>query len=1394
MLLLMFACAKSDESKTSETETSNSNTLAPSSVSRTSDLSIGSKECPYGGLKIETGIDENMNGVLDDNEVDNIGYVCNGTPGSSSDNISIKSMNGFVQKGPFIQGTEITVRELFPYNSDNGSYSIIYTGKTFTGVIEDDLGTFKIKGLIGNNIVELSALGYYFNEISGSLSTSPISMQALADLTDASSINVNLMTHLEKKRVEYLIDKGVSFTEAKVQAQGEILKMFNLDNISIGNSETLDISKSGTGNAVLLAISALLQSNRTEAEMTELLSIINTDLRLDGTLDSESTKGKLLESMEFLKPIRSQIRNNIKSRYNNLGLIASIPAFESYAFKLDTVIPTIESINYTYGAKTLVSSLKIVFSDIMDNTSLSNDTFYIEDTSGNRIQGEITSTESSTFSSVTFTPSGDMSLSDNYTATITTGAKDLNGNQLKENQSWSFMNRSDTTPPVIAESQSIGNPTNDSTPSYNFTSNEAGTLIFGGSCTSSTTTAVSGNNVISFDNLSEGIYSDCTVRIRDEGQNLSNLLSVTPFSVDVTRPSITITATEGIDGFTSSNSQLSLTFTTSENTDNFEVSDVSVSNGSLSDFTGSNKSYTATLTPSGQGEVKINVAEGKFTDNATNNNTASTEFNWIYDTTNPTITITASQGSDGFTSNDPTLSLTFTSTKATLNFDENDISVTNGILSSFTASSSTTYTAIFTPTTDGAVTIDVGANKFTGPAGNINTASIQFNWTYDSTGPTVSSTSPSNSGTEIIAQNSTISVTFSEAMSTSTITTNTSNTSCSGSIQVSSDDFSSCIQMSSAPVASNSNKTFTVSPSSMLASNTTFKIRLSTSVKDSVGNPLSSQYTQDNGFTTETFFTKTGSISSNETWSKSSGNYYVTGNLLVANGVTVTIDAGTSIKFASGTYLKVEGFLVAQGTSGNLINIIADNDSTSKNHWLGIYIRPTGKTTYDSNMNYSSGSILKYVKVSNSERGIYAYDTSLLIEYSDFDKNIKGVEIRRTDNFTIRNSTFTNNDYGIWSEYQVYGDDPYGEIKDTFISSNTFSNNNYGIDLNMNQADFNNLHIDNNIINNNSIGIDFSGGGYGARVHSVYIYNNYFDNNSTYGLSMGQIYGIGTGTTENYPIQFFRNILNNNGINWNFGGGVSGVTSKITNNIIHNFSGDGIVFSGGTGRSDNVSYNLIQSNNKSIYLQDSYTDPSNMTFSYNTFTGSPSSELITTFGSGHKFNYNNFRNVSNYVIKNSSASSVDAENNYWGTTSTSEIASNIYDQSDNFELGAVDYSPYSNSLITTAPISPPTNTSASAGSSSFTLSWSANSESDLTGYKVYWDTDSGHPYANAQDVGNLTSKTITGLSSGTTYYVTVTAYDSTYNSANDNSSTIINENQTAGNESWYATEQSITTN
>ena len=207
---------------------------------------------------------------------------------------------------------------------------------------------------------------------------------------------------------------------------------------------------------------------------------------------------------------------------------------------------------------------------------------------------------------------------------------------------------------------------------------------------------------------------------------------------DLKGPTMTITAAEGADGFTSNDATLSLTFTSSEATSNFVVGDITVSNGALSSFsTTSSTVYTATFTPTVDGAVTIDVAATTFTDASSNNNTAADQFNWTYDATGPTMAITAAEGSDGFTSNDATLSLTFTSNEVTTNFAVGDITVTNGALSSFSATSSTVYTATFTPTADGAVTIDVAAATFTDASSNNNTAADQFNWTYDTTGPTM---------------------------------------------------------------------------------------------------------------------------------------------------------------------------------------------------------------------------------------------------------------------------------------------------------------------------------------------------------------------------------------------------------------------------------------------------------------------------------------------------------------------------------------------------------------------------------------------------------------------------------------------------------------------------------
>ena len=63
----------------------------------------------------------------------------------------------------------------------------------------------------------------------------------------------------------------------------------------------------------------------------------------------------------------------------------------------------------------------------------------------------------------------------------------------------------------------------------------------------------------------------------------------------------------------------------------------------------------------------------------------------------------------------------------------------------------------------------------------------------------------------------------------------------------------------------------------------------------------------------------------------------------------------------------------------------------------------------------------------------------------------------------------------------------------------------------------------------------------------------------------------------------------------------------------------------------------------------------------------------------------------------------------------------------------------------------------------YTLTWDANSEPDIAGYKVYYKADSsGQPsgdYDAVIDVGNITLKTVENLTDGTVYYFAVTAYD-----------------------------------
>lgn len=235
--------------------------------------------------------------------------------------LSFDIVSGCVQKGPYLNGTSITISEL--------SKELIPTGKNFASQILDNKGTFEIRNIeLSSQYVELKAEGFYFNEINNESSIVQLTLYALSDLTDRSTLNVNIVSSLEKSRVEYLISNGITFINAKKQAQQEILRIFKYEIENMNDSENLDISQTGEDNAILLAISVILQGYLSVAELSELLANISTDIREDGEMNSQTLGETLINNANLLK--LTEIRNNLENRYEILGLDVTIPDFEKF--------------------------------------------------------------------------------------------------------------------------------------------------------------------------------------------------------------------------------------------------------------------------------------------------------------------------------------------------------------------------------------------------------------------------------------------------------------------------------------------------------------------------------------------------------------------------------------------------------------------------------------------------------------------------------------------------------------------------------------------------------------------------------------------------------------------------------------------------------------------------------------------------------------------------------------------------------------------------------------------------------------------------------------------------------------------------------------------------------
>lgn len=236
---------------------------------------------------------------------------------------TVHIVKGKVEKGPLVRGSQIDMRTLDQY--------MVPTGNSYTTTIENNTGDFNFGSLkVNTPYAKLTADGYFFNEVDGKLSTGTIKLDAIVDLSDNSTVNVNVLTHLKSKRINHLIaNEGKTFKEANEQAQRELLAQFGLQGYATKDASKFSITSGDDAAGALIAVSSLILSDRSEAEIVEYLSLLSNEFSTTGTF-SDTTKEKLKSTRNYLNGRLDVIATNIKERYKELGYEVGVKDLASF--------------------------------------------------------------------------------------------------------------------------------------------------------------------------------------------------------------------------------------------------------------------------------------------------------------------------------------------------------------------------------------------------------------------------------------------------------------------------------------------------------------------------------------------------------------------------------------------------------------------------------------------------------------------------------------------------------------------------------------------------------------------------------------------------------------------------------------------------------------------------------------------------------------------------------------------------------------------------------------------------------------------------------------------------------------------------------------------------------
>jgi hypothetical protein len=182
------------------------------------------------------------------------------------------TVDGTAEKGTLQFGSPVTF-----YGTDS-NFSV-QTGNTATAYIDDNLGNYSSTVSLdpGTAYGVVNAYGFYFNENTGSVSSSRINLWSYL-LPETGPNNINVATFAIMPRAKVLVQSGSTMAQAIDQASSELSQeILGVPSATGANQWSI------SGSDPLLAISSIIQQGRSEQAIELILGDLGNDLS-DGTL------------------------------------------------------------------------------------------------------------------------------------------------------------------------------------------------------------------------------------------------------------------------------------------------------------------------------------------------------------------------------------------------------------------------------------------------------------------------------------------------------------------------------------------------------------------------------------------------------------------------------------------------------------------------------------------------------------------------------------------------------------------------------------------------------------------------------------------------------------------------------------------------------------------------------------------------------------------------------------------------------------------------------------------------------------------------------------------------------------------------------------------------------